>query len=397
MIIENPEKILKLNNDNLIYDCFDEKLINFFKEISNFIFSDKNCRQFPDLVAFAYWARPENLNNLKVKNQTQKLTKGRGLVFHVTPSNVPTNFIYSLAFGLISGNSNIIKLPSKKFIQIDLLISIISKILKNRKFISIKKRIKFIRFDSEKKFISEYLSLISNARMIWGSDATVDFFKSLKTQVNCKDLLFYDKYSFSVIDSKKLIIEKKEIGKLVKKFYTDTLLFDQNACTSPHIIFWYGNNKDNDAAKKLFWEYFSKYMRLNYESSSHKNLFKYSNFIFDTMNLDYIDKIQVIDDHLYVVNLKKIKNEMTNLRGRFGYFYQKNLSQLSQLIELLNHKVQSMLYFGLSTKDINQLLMLKNKSGIDRIAPIGKSLYIDFSWDGYNIFDELTTSVEIIE
>ena len=181
---------------------------------------------------------------------------------------------------MISGNSNIIKLPSKKFIQIDLLISIISKILKNRKFISIKKRIKFIRFDSEKKFISEYLSLISNARMIWGSDATVDFFKSLKTQVNCKDLLFYDKYSFSVIDSKKLIIEKKEIGKLVKKFYTDTLLFDQNACTSPHIIFWYGNNKDNDAAKKLFWEYFSKYMRLNYESSSHKNLFKYSNFIF---------------------------------------------------------------------------------------------------------------------
>ena len=85
---------------------------------------------------------------------------------------------------------------------------------------------------------------------------------------------------------------------------------------------------------------------------------------------------------------------MTNLRGRFGYFYQKNLSQLSQLIELLNHKVQSMLYFGLSTKDINQLLMLKNKSGIDRIAPIGKSLYIDFSWDGYNIFDELTTSLK---
>ena len=118
MIIENPEKILKLNNDNLIYDCFDEKLINFFKEISNFIFSDKNCRQFPDLVAFAYWARPENLNNLKVKNQTQKLTKGRGLVFHVTPSNVPTNFIYSLAFGLISGNSNIIKLPSKNLFKL---------------------------------------------------------------------------------------------------------------------------------------------------------------------------------------------------------------------------------------------------------------------------------------
>ena len=78
MIIENPEKILKLNNDNLIYDCFDEKLINFFKEISNFIFSDKNCRQFPDLVAFAYWARPENLNNLKVKIKLKNLLKDVG-------------------------------------------------------------------------------------------------------------------------------------------------------------------------------------------------------------------------------------------------------------------------------------------------------------------------------
>ena len=50
-----------------------------------------------------------------------------GLVFHITPSNIPTNFAYSLLFGLLTGNSNIIKVPTKIFPQIE----IISSTLKN--------------------------------------------------------------------------------------------------------------------------------------------------------------------------------------------------------------------------------------------------------------------------
>ena len=37
-----------------------------------------------------------------------------GMIFHITPSNIPTNFAYSMIFGLINGNSNI-TVPSKKF------------------------------------------------------------------------------------------------------------------------------------------------------------------------------------------------------------------------------------------------------------------------------------------
>ena len=50
----------------------------------------------------------QNLNN--------KL--GLGLAFHITPSNIPTNFAYSLIFGLLSGNSNVVKVPSRNFTQI---------------------------------------------------------------------------------------------------------------------------------------------------------------------------------------------------------------------------------------------------------------------------------------
>ena len=209
MLIIDERKIMRLNNDNLIYDSFDKNIIFFFKEISDLIFSNKKYRLHSDLIAFAYWARPENLNNIRLSIKKNNYFKGRGLVFHVTPSNVPTNFVYSLAFGLICGNSNIIKIPSKKFVQIDLLISIILKILNKKNFKKFKKRVIFIKYDTAKKNISEYLSFISDARMVWGSDDTINFFKSLKTQIHCKDLFFYDKYSFSIINSKKLLDEKK--------------------------------------------------------------------------------------------------------------------------------------------------------------------------------------------
>ena len=54
---------------------------------------------------------------------------GRGTVLHITPSNVPTNFAYSMVFGLLSGNNNIIRLPSKNFLQVKILCEILKNYL----------------------------------------------------------------------------------------------------------------------------------------------------------------------------------------------------------------------------------------------------------------------------
>ena len=61
------------------------------------------------------------LNTLKL-NYTNNLSIkiARGIVFHVTPSNVPMNFAYSYIAGLLSGNNNIVRVPSKQFKQVGL-------------------------------------------------------------------------------------------------------------------------------------------------------------------------------------------------------------------------------------------------------------------------------------
>ena len=57
---------------------------------------------------------------------------GRGKVLHIAPSNVPMNFAYSFAFGLLSGNINLVRLPSKEFAQIRILCDVIKQVCKQK-------------------------------------------------------------------------------------------------------------------------------------------------------------------------------------------------------------------------------------------------------------------------
>ena len=122
----------RLNNvkilvgDNKVYDDsfppFETKILNFFNDLSNKINKYKNIDKYPDLISAAFFCRKANILNLKDKylNDNQ-IRIGRGLVFHISPSNAPTNFLYSLIFGLLTGNSNIIKVSSKNHEQVKII------------------------------------------------------------------------------------------------------------------------------------------------------------------------------------------------------------------------------------------------------------------------------------
>ena len=50
---------------------------------------------YPDLKSLAFWCRNKNISKLKKEFNKNKNRIGLGLVFHITPSNIPTNFAYS--------------------------------------------------------------------------------------------------------------------------------------------------------------------------------------------------------------------------------------------------------------------------------------------------------------
>ena len=116
---------------NIYIEPFSSTIINFLNDLSKSLDNNFNNKNFPDLKAFSFFCRKKNILSLKNKHQDKDSTRfGLGLLFHITPSNIPTNFAYSLIFGLITGNSNIVKVPSKKFEQIEIICAEIQKLIK---------------------------------------------------------------------------------------------------------------------------------------------------------------------------------------------------------------------------------------------------------------------------
>ena len=266
MLIQMNKKIkVIVGNFNLKdgpYDIFDKNVILLLNKISIEILKSSKCKKYSDLISFGFWCRANNIIKIFDNYNYFKNRMGRGTVLHITPSNVPTNFAYSMAFGLLSGNNNIIRLPSKNYTQVQLLCNILKKISKQKIYKISFKKFLLIKYENS-DLISSELSKIVEARIIWGGDSTINKFKSFKTKPRCIDIPFANRYSLSLIDSNKLsLLNKKDFIILVKKFYNDTYTMDQFGCSSPKSVFWLGNNK---IVKKKFWSILSMIVNKQYE------------------------------------------------------------------------------------------------------------------------------------
>ena len=146
---------------------FDNILCEFLDDLSTELRSNDKSSVYPDIFAFAFWCRKANIIKLKRNYEDGKARLGKGLVFHITPSNVPVNFAFSFSFGLISGNANIVRVPSKHFPQIEIICTAINRVFENDKYRDIKAMTAFLRYEQNDKITSNF-SGICNSRIIWG-------------------------------------------------------------------------------------------------------------------------------------------------------------------------------------------------------------------------------------
>ena len=79
---------------------------------------------------------------------TQKVLRlGLGTVFHITPSNIPTNFAYSLFVWSYNWKFKYNKVPSQKFDQITMITNSINELL-SKKYFFLKEMIRIIRYSN---------------------------------------------------------------------------------------------------------------------------------------------------------------------------------------------------------------------------------------------------------
>ena len=127
-------ELIKNKSFNIkVFQPFSDLVRDLLNDFSNELKSRKETYSYPNLIYLTIWASKKNLKKLEKKFKSNQIRLGRGLIFHICPSNVPTNFIYSFFFGLLSGNSNIVKIPSKKFREKEIILSTIKSLFKKLK------------------------------------------------------------------------------------------------------------------------------------------------------------------------------------------------------------------------------------------------------------------------
>ena len=174
IIFETNPKFFRINKVRKSLNIFNINVKNFFDELSNLIFKNPQIKKFPDLATFGFFCRKANVGLLERKYLNFLENRyGRGIVLHFTPSNVPLNFAYSLFFGLITGNANIIRLSRNNHEQTKILIKIINKLLKKKKFFKLREKVNLIRYEKSEQ-ITKYLSSTCDVRIIWGGDDSIN-------------------------------------------------------------------------------------------------------------------------------------------------------------------------------------------------------------------------------
>ena len=366
---------------------FDNEVLDFLQKLSVTLMSNKSVRDYPDIAAFAYFCRLSNIKR-EQKKYANDFRMGRGLCFHIAPSNIPLNFAFSYVMSLVAGNANIVRLPSRDFPQSEIVVSIIKESLKNYHLIA--KRTAFVKYDRESEW-TDYFSKQADARMIWGGDNTVQKLKQIITKPTCIDVTFPNRYSVAIINGHEILrASSNTLNKLAKDFYNDTYLMDQNACSSPQIIFWINDCKE---ARTIFWERVNSYVIKKYELNESVSVDKYLSLCRNTINNSNINRLSKFNNNIYLFDISTIDDSTFTTRFKSGMFYEKTIFDYKELNVLQDPMVQTISHFGCDEEKIICTINYFHMKGINRVTKIGNALEMNFNWDGFNIISVLSRNI----
>ena len=374
---------------------FSDISISFLSALSKEIIKDFQIRNFPDVASFAFFCRKQNI--LKIRKDFENdtiLRLGRGIVFHIAPSNVPVNFAYSLFFGVLSGNINIVKVPSKDFEQINIIVNAIIRLTKKTEFKDIKDKIALVKFNRDSSATS-FFSAISDVRVIWGGDDTIAQIRKSFIPARSFDVTFADRYSICIINTKEYLKEKMP-DKIALGFYNDTYLFDQNACTSPHLINWVGSNEDVEKAKIIFWGELNKIVTQKYpEILPLTAVDKLTTFYKTVLSVNGIHKTFTNNNLLWRVEIDNLFPNLEYFNCSSGYFLEYHASSLSEIAKIISRKYQTIAYYGFEKSELVDFVLNEKLSGVDRIVQIGQTTEFSAIWDGFDLIRTLSRCVQV--
>lgn len=362
---------------------FSDDIIEYLNALSSALMKDKENRLYPDVVTFGFFCRKGNLQKLRDEYCSGKdIRLGRGLLFHIAPSNVPVNFGYSMVAGLLAGNCNIVRASSKDFAQVSLIVKHMNELTD---FNEVAKRIAVVRYDRDSEANIAF-SASCNVRVIWGGDNTIKSIRQNALPPRSFDVCFADRYSIALVNTQAVLdATDEEMEKLAQNFYNDTYLFDQNACSAPHLVFW-KKSGNIEEAKHRFWKAVHDYTEKKYQYQDVMSVDKLTAFYKQAVGME-CTREETEDNLIVRTALKELPKNIDEFRCACGYFSEYGIDSLEDILPIVTTKYQTMAYYGFDPEELRQFVLKHRPVGLDRIVPFGETTAFALKWDGYNLID----------
>ncbi len=368
---------------------FSVRAVAFLHALSLQLNRDPRTRDFPDLATFAFYCRKANILQLKKQYYPDDtIRKGRGLVFHITPANVPTTFAYSLLSGILSGNTNIVKVSSQRTEQSAIICDALGELTREEEHRAFARRMALVRFGAESP-ATAYYSSICDVRVIWGSDATVEKIRKNKLKPTATEITFASRYALCVINADAYLREKSPEA-IAAGFYNDTYLYDQNACTAPHLVVWLGDDITIETARTNFWEKLHQQVKTRYTLQPHSAVDKLAAYYYQAAHSEAIKKVPMPDNLIWRTQLTHLPKNIENYRCNGGYFSEYKAKSLSDITRILTPNYQTLVCYGINKEELQNFIDNEKPATLDSIVAIGRTLDFSLMRDGVDLIGEMT-------
>jgi hypothetical protein len=392
------------NNWSFLNSIPVEALILILSEYSRKLCLNKNILRIEGVPFLSFYLKKTNIEKLInsslgdkkflnefIGTESGKFIKaqGRGIACHWIAGNIPTLALYSVFQALIAKNLNIIRIPKQ---SIDLVLKLL--ILMDNIEVSYKsnvyssrdilKCISLVYFDSQDKLMNEAMSILADARIIWGGEEAVKSINTFPKKTTCKDLVFGPKYSFAIFD--KSVIESHDCEKYMDKLVMDTAMFQQKACSSPQLLFV---EKSNIPLQQIVEKLAKAFEKLDK---------RYVNIVDECTAAKIINERGIyslsLEKDLYCskgLNYTILVNNEIALEEPIGgrCLFVKEIDNIFDVENLITRRIQTI---GIASKDKDRILRFADvvtPLGVDRIVNLGLMNIYDFPWDGCFMINEL--------
>jgi hypothetical protein len=175
----------------------------------------------------------------------------RGLVGHWVAGNVPTLAVFSWVLATLGKNPSILRVSEASIDPVRRLF----KSIREARFRwqgqdlggeALLSQTSVLHFPSEDLRRNQEMSMVCDARSIWGGGEAVRSVRALDCLEHCEDLVFGPKFSLGVVDRQRLS-DLGERSVLARNLARDVAVFEQAACSSPQILFLEGTVEEHQA------------------------------------------------------------------------------------------------------------------------------------------------------